>query len=271
MHQQNYPEFLIQTIQLKVMMKRIYILFMLLLPFLSSSVDVGHKSFYKGMTVSCQTWGAEWATPEMKSTMNELKSLGVNAIAIHPYARISEDGRVQFRRDVIFHIVTPSKWAKELGQQFMIKPHLAYWGTRFRWRGDIDFENSDQWDLFFTTYKEWLVMIARIAEEYKADILCIGTEYRHSLKYDSSWREVIDAVRQVYKGKITYAANWDTYNKVTFWDALDYIGIQAYFPLVNSESPSEADLINAWHRVYNEIIPFAEQHNKKRSSTSDRL
>jgi hypothetical protein len=25
--------------------------------------------FLKGMTVSCQTWGYEWATPEMKETM----------------------------------------------------------------------------------------------------------------------------------------------------------------------------------------------------------
>ncbi|HEX8491003.1 MAG TPA: hypothetical protein VF626_08295, partial [Chthoniobacterales bacterium] len=51
-------------------------------------------SFYKGMTVSCQTWGIEWQTPEMEKTLDELKSLGVNSIAIHPYAGIQEDGHV---------------------------------------------------------------------------------------------------------------------------------------------------------------------------------
>ena len=244
-------------------MKHFNLFVILSLPFFAATVDVDRIPFYKGMTVSCQTWGVEWASPEMKATMNELKTLGVNAIAIHPYARINEAGQVKFRRNVIYHIVTPIRWAKELGQQFIVKPHLAYWGTRFRWRGDINFENSDQWNLFFSTYKEWVIMIAAIAAEYQADILCIGTEYRHSLQFDSAWRDIIDAVREVYNGKITYAANWDTYDKVTFWDDLDYIGIQAYFPLVDSESPSETDLIKAWQGIYDEIIPYAQKHNRK--------
>src|SRR5256714_11150219 len=49
---------------------------------------------YKGMTVSCQTWGIEWQMPEMEAALDELKSLGVNSIAIHPYAQIREDGHV---------------------------------------------------------------------------------------------------------------------------------------------------------------------------------
>src|SRR5450432_3896534 len=53
----------------------------------------------KGMTVSCQTSGWEWATPEMAKTLDELKSLGVNSFAIHPYAQIENDGHVRFRSD----------------------------------------------------------------------------------------------------------------------------------------------------------------------------
>src|SRR5213592_2900455 len=45
-------------------------------------------NFIKGMTVSAQTWGWEWATPEMACTLDELKSLGVNSVDIHPYAQI---------------------------------------------------------------------------------------------------------------------------------------------------------------------------------------
>ena len=29
--------------------------------------------FFKGVTVSCQTWGGEWQTPEMAATLDELK------------------------------------------------------------------------------------------------------------------------------------------------------------------------------------------------------
>ena len=45
------------------------------------------------------------------------------------------------------------------------------------------------------------------------------------------WRQLIADVREVYSGELTYAANFDQYDMVTFWDALDYISINAYFPL----------------------------------------
>ena len=50
----------------------IFILFLLLIFFLNfRSVS---SPFMKGMTISCQTWGSEWATPQMKEAMLELKN-----------------------------------------------------------------------------------------------------------------------------------------------------------------------------------------------------
>ena len=63
----------------------------------SSLGEEAPPALYKGMTVSCQTWGIEWQMPEMEATLDELKSLGVNSIAIHPYAQIQNDGHVRFR------------------------------------------------------------------------------------------------------------------------------------------------------------------------------
>ena len=91
-------------------------------------------SFVKGVTVSCQTWGIEWQTPEMEPTLDELKSLGVNSIAIHPYAQIREDGHVLSGRRSgasTTHITTPLRWAHERGMSAMLIPHIAYWGTKF--------------------------------------------------------------------------------------------------------------------------------------------
>ncbi len=220
--------------------------------------------FIKGMTISCQTWGYEWATPEMKETLHELKSLGVNSFSIHPYARIREDGSVSYKKNRDSnHISTPLKWAKELGMSVMLKPHLAYWGTKFRWRGDINFKDKTEWDRFFKSYREWIIEMAIVAEEFGADIFCIGLEYRHSLAYDQNWREIISAVKEVYSGKITYAANWDIYKQVKFWDALDYIGIQAYFPLIDIEDPTDEQLRESWTNIFNQIDKFAHEMEKK--------
>ena len=52
----------------------------------------------RGMTVSCQTWGWEWGTDGMVEAMRELKALGVNWIAIHPYAGIRSDGTVRIHQ-----------------------------------------------------------------------------------------------------------------------------------------------------------------------------
>jgi hypothetical protein len=216
------------------------------------------------MTVSCQTWGYEWATPEMKEAMIELKELGANSISIHPYARIFEDGQVRFRKDrQSTHISIPTAWGKDLGIEIMIKPHLAYWGTKFRWRGDIDFKSDDEWELFFFDYEGWIVTIASISEQSGVPLFCIGTELMNSLKFESKWRKIISEIRKVYKGKLTYAANWDRYDQVPFWDALDYIGIQAYFPLTDNYNPSKEEIITAWERIYGDLVPYAQKANKQ--------
>src|SRR5207245_3582991 len=84
--------------------------------------------FFKGVTVSCQTWGIEWQTPEMAKTLDELKSLGANSVAIHPYAQIENDGHVLFRSiNSNRHITVPLDWARERGMSVMLIPHIGYW------------------------------------------------------------------------------------------------------------------------------------------------
>ena len=50
-------------------------------------------------------------------------------------------------------------------------------------------------------------------------------------KIKKYWIELIQKVRAVYQGQLTYAANYDNYQEVDFWEHLDFIGINAYFPL----------------------------------------
>jgi len=203
---------------------------LLLILFLNSQIYTDNEienTKFRGMTISCQTWGYEWATPQMKLSLLELKQLGVNSFAIHPYARIKNDGGIKFTHSLDQeHISVPLRWAKELDMNVMLKPHLAYWGSKFSWRGDINFNYEKEWQQFFNDYKKWIVIQAQIAENYKADIFCIGVEYKHSIKYENEWREIISEIRKVYSGKLTYGANWDTYAKISFWDELDYIGIR---------------------------------------------
>ena len=46
--------------------------------------------------------------------------------------------------------------------------------------------------------------------------------------------------------QISYASNWGQYARVPFWDALDYIGIQGYFPIAARAGASVESLVAGW-------------------------
>jgi hypothetical protein len=79
------------------------------------------------------------------------------------------------------------------------------------------------------------------------------------------WVELIQELRTVYSGPLTYAANFDQYHEVTFWKELDYIGINAYFPL-RAKPSTELDptalypvLEDAWVDILQGIENFRQQ------------
>ena len=76
-------------------------------------------------------------------------------------------------------LTRPIAEAHRLGLKIMIKPHLAYWGSPFRWRGDITFETDDQWRRFFTQYEAWVTRAAEVCAE--ADAFVVGTELDRTL------------------------------------------------------------------------------------------
>ena len=201
----------------------------------------------------------------MAQTLDELKSLGVNSFAIHPYARIENDGRVRFRVvDENRHITVPLDWARDRGMSVMLIPHIAYWGSKFSWRGEINFETATEWDRFFTDYESWIVQMAQIAEAHGVATFCVGLEFTYAQNYEDRWRKIIAAVRKVYRGKVTYGGNWDSFEEVKFWDALDYIGVLAYFPLTKTPNPSAKEIQTAWDKRCAELSNFSKVHGNKK-------
>lgn len=83
---------------------------------------------------------------------------------------------------------------------------------------------------------------------------------------DAHWRRLIAEVRQVYRGRLTYAANFDQYHQVGFWDALDFMGINAYFKLRSEiPGPDQKDrlyplLVAGWRGVLGDLELFRRQH-----------
>ncbi|MCB1037793.1 MAG: hypothetical protein KDD47_28425 [Acidobacteria bacterium] len=209
--------------------------------------DLRGGAFLRGMTITCPRAGQIWGSPFMSEALDQLRPLGVEWVSIHPYARIERDGTVRFRPASSSEFLASSvERVRNGGMRLFWKPHLAYWGN-FTWRGEIDFgSDAEAWSRFFETYREFIVDQATFAQAQGVPLFAVGVELEGSVRFEEQWRAILAAVRRVYHGEITYAANWDRLESVPFWDAVDLIGVQAYFPLSEAQDPTEGDLRAGW-------------------------
>jgi hypothetical protein len=156
--------------------------------------------------------------------------------------------------------------AKKVSIKTLLKPHI--WVGK-GWPGDIEMKSDTAWQKWFSNYEKFIVHYAQLAEKNKIEIFCIGTELHKTISREKEWRAMIGKVRSVYKGKLTYAANFhEEYEQVKFWDALDYIGVQAYFSLTQNKDHLLNDLKKGWdapmaaiervHKKFNRPVLFTE-------------
>ena len=167
------------------------------------------------------------------------------------------------RRDSSFILLTEQMRSK--GVRSIMKPHI--WMSNAgsaEWRNAINFDNEVDWKIWEDNYHSFIMHYAEMAEEFDMEMLCIGVEMRSTVRArEGFWRGLIRDVRKVYKGKITYGANWwEEFEEVPFWDALDYIGIQAYFPLSGFDSPSVNEIKKGWKPHYSKLKSLSKNYRK---------
>ena len=51
-------------------------------------------------------------------------------------------------------------------------------------------------------------------------------------------------------------------NYVSFWDQLDYIGVDAYFPVSDSKTPTIEECLKGWAKHKETLKTFSEKYNK---------
>ena len=143
----------------------------------------------------------------------------------------------------------------------MLKPQI--WIPNGGFTGNIIMNSDADWRILEKNYERFILDYAQLAADNNVAIFCIGTElHNFVLMRTSYWKLLIVKIKDIFKGKITYAENWDTFDKVPFLAALDYIGIDAYFPLSSEKSPSLKTLINAWNPIKKRIKLLSNSYNK---------
>jgi len=191
------------------------------------------------------------------STLLRLRDLGVTHITLTSFGFQPEPGVPEIRHDPDVRWYSESdrgiralaRKADSLGMQVVLKPHIWVRGNS----GEsgphaIRFQTEAEWQQWEKHYRAFILHYARLSEEIGAPLFVIGTELAGSTRTRTDfWRGLIRDVRQVYSGKLTYAANWyDEYEHIRFWSELDFIGVQAYFPISTAENPTPEALRAGW-------------------------
>ena len=206
--------------------------------------------------------------PVDSSCFTNMHRIGAKWVSIIPFA-FSRQGQTIVRYNESRQwwgereegIVACIKLANAAGLKVMLKPQLWIGGGVYT--GHFRCETDSAWKEWEKNYLNFILHNAIIAENNKADILCIGTEMDAAVKERPLfWSSLIDTVKKIYKGQITYAANWGCFKEFASWEKLNFIGIDAYFPLSNSVTPSVDELLIGWKPHYEDIKAFTQLKKK---------
>jgi hypothetical protein len=141
---------------------------------------------------------------------------------------------------------------KKLESRFLGAEHLDH--------NKVEMRSEADWRTWFASYEAYLMPYVRDARAAGADAFCVGRELDATvLRREGDWRRVIAAVRREFDAPLTYSANFDTWQGLGFWDALDFIGVSAYFPLAQGDDPSPAELDAGWDKA---LAPLEAAHLK---------
>jgi hypothetical protein len=246
-------------------------------------------------------WHEEDRGDRGRASFQALAALGVDWVSIHSWdplqRRVDAPDWAEPRHPSGFpNLAELVRNAHAAGLKVMVKPHLEMRGyeptaeelavlrgpdekakqrlfARVRaerealprtWHNEIEMKTEADWQAWFARYESYILSYVDQATAAGADAFCVGRETdKAAIAREADWRRLIARVRERFRGPLTYSANFDGYRRIPFWDALDVIGISAYFPLSPGPSPTDTDLAAAWDAILDPLQAFARDKNRR--------
>ena len=203
-----------------------------------------------------------------KTSLERLHQIGSNSVAIVPYSFMRNPNQATFisiersagsenDESVLFAHYE----AQKMGMMTLLKPQI--WVGR-SWPGAIEMPSDEVWADFFDYYYRWIRHYAMLAEIHGFDSFCIGVELaKTSLSKAKEWRTIIRKIKGIYSGPLTYAANWgEEFENLKFWDELDFISLNCYYPLSDKDEVKKRELVKAFEAVMDKAERVCKQYNK---------
>jgi len=222
--------------------------------------------FHRGMVI--ETHVGEHDHPAGPRTLRTLAALGVDAVQVVPFAYQPDIEKPELRfRDLTDRQVVFIHEAHAQGMAVLLKPHIwsrQFWGPQARWHGDLRMQSEADWQRWFTAYRRYILHYARIAENTGCEGFSIGLEYVQATRErPADWQALAAAVRAVYHGPITYGANLHgEAEEITFWEDLDWIGVNVYPRLAAAPGADVDALVRGYAPTVELLARLAARHRR---------
>ncbi|MDB4940536.1 MAG: hypothetical protein JWP97_70 [Labilithrix sp.] len=232
----------------------------------------GHDAV-RGMTIgpieNAYHPGVGYGSAAYARTLDECRRAGATWVAITPFGRVGDlTGRgvdPTFERpftDNEADVARAIAMAHERGLAVMLVPHL--WVESGEWRAKIDPPTDAAWDAWTRSYASFVKGWAEVAERTHVELLSAGVELRSwvTTTHAPSFVALLRQLRAIYKGPITYSANWDDVDGTLILPELDVIGINAFYPLAERDGAPFETLLEGGKRVQEKVKALAETWQK---------
>lgn len=210
---------------------------------------------------------AGYHAPGLARQLDVFEGLGANAVSLMPFAFQPGPNRPELRylndrpgSETDVGLIHATRLARARGLHVLYKPHVWVRGS---WPGDIEMKSEGDWALWWRSYRRYVLHHAVLARWAGADRFSVGVELSKTIGREAEWRDLIAATRRLFSGEVTYAANWyEDLEHVRFWDALDFVGVDAYFPLASSPQAGRAELERGARQIVDRLAAASRRAGK---------
>jgi len=207
--------------------------------------------------------------PSVGKQLDAFAALGANAVSLMPFAfqRAPDRPEIAFMNhgpgsETDVGLIHATRLARARGFHVLYKPHL--WVSHGGWPGDVEMKTEDDWARWWMGYRRYVLHHAFLARWAGADLFSVGCELSKTVKREAEWRDLIATVRLLYPGVVAYSGNWyGDLEGAHFWDALDVIGIDSYYPLSTSPQATRAELDRGARDVAKHLADASRRWGKR--------
>jgi hypothetical protein len=194
--------------------------------------------YIKGMTYGFVSNKGDWANKEAFESFDiMMDSLNINTVVLPVVAwqKNAQSTDIDYESKMTvndWEVINMIDYAHKKGLRVILKPMINLLDGASRayinfFDNDVPFEPS--WSDWFKNYTKFILHMAEIAEETGCSILSVGCDLVQSERRETQWRELVDSVKKVYSGFLTYNTGKYQEDRVSWWDAVDVISSSGYY------------------------------------------